>query len=187
MIVFFGAMNKIEDFNKEIKVQNANNVVGTIGFWLTSDINSAKPFAIGTKTVYEKSETEFWEDGEPKVIQVEKPVIGFIYKIFLDEPNLKVYHSTTADSYDLFMSDRDKYCDYFHAKKRNPTWKDEAILLNKEEANEKFRNTLIDQGYEGFVIRNCKLQNGFTDLYCLFSINSPLVSDIIPVETLDYQ
>ncbi|KHF41512.1 hypothetical protein [Halalkalibacter okhensis] len=153
MIAYFGTLNKIEDFTNEGKVQNVNNVIGTIGFWLTSDIHSAKAYAIGTETVYQKSETEFWEDGAPKVIQVEKRVTGFIYKLFIDEPN------------------------HF-------TWKDEAILLNMEEANEKFRNSLIGQGYEGFVIRDCKLQDGVTDLYCLFSINSPLISDIIPVETL---
>lgn len=184
MIAYFGTMNKIEDFISEVKVQNVNNVIGTIGFWLTSDIHFAKPYAIGKETVFQKSETEFWEDGEPKVIQVDKPVTGFIYKVFIDEPNLKIYDSNTVDSYDLFMNDRDKYCEYFHARKRNPTWKDEVILLNMEEANEKFRNSLIRQEYEGFVIRNCKLQNGVTDLYCLFSINSPLISDIIPVETL---
>jgi hypothetical protein len=82
------------------------------------------------------------------------------------------------------MYDRDKYCEYFRAGKRNFTWKDEATLLNMEEANEKFRNSLIRQGYEGFVIQNYKLQNGVTDLYCFFSIKSPLISDIIPVETL---
>jgi hypothetical protein len=184
MIAYFGTLNKIEDFTSEEKVQNINNVIGTIGFWLTSDIHSAKPYAIGTETVYQKSETEFWEDGAPKVIQVEKTVTGFIYKIFIDEPNLKIYDSNTGDSYELFMNERDKYCEYIHAGKRNFTWKDEAILLNMEEANEKFRNSLIRQGYEGFVIQNCKLQNGVTDLYCFFSINSPLISDIIPVETL---
>ncbi|MCL7748809.1 hypothetical protein [Halalkalibacter alkaliphilus] len=184
MIAYFGTMNKIEDFTSEAKVQNVNNVIGTIGFWLTTDIHSAKPYATGTETVYQKSETEFWEDGAPKVIQVERRVTGFIYKIFIDEPNLKIYDSNTVDSYELFMNERDKYCEYIHARKRNFTWKDEAILLNMEEANEKFRNSLIRQGYEGFVIRNYKLQDRVTDLYCLFSINSPLISDIIPVETL---
>ncbi|MDT8862082.1 hypothetical protein N0O92_17875 [Alkalihalobacillus sp. MEB130] len=184
MIAYFGTMYKIEDFTSEGNVQNANNVIGTIGLWLTSDIQSAKPYAIGTETVYQKSETDFWEDGKPKVIQVERRVTGYIYKLFLDEPNLKIYDSNNGDSYELFMNDRDKYCEYIHARKRNFTWKDEATLLNMEEANEKFRNNLIHQGYEGFVIRNYKRQNGVTDLYCLFSIKSPLISDIIPVETL---
>lgn len=124
------------------------------------------------------------EDGAPKVIQVDQPVIGFIYKIFLDEPHLKIYNSHTVSPYELFMNDRDNYCEYIHARKSNFTWKDEAILLNMEEANENFRNSLIREGYEGFVIKNGKAQNEGPDLYCLFSLNSPLISDIIPVESL---
>ncbi|MDG5789628.1 hypothetical protein QA612_19405 [Evansella sp. AB-P1] len=72
--------------------------IDTIGFWFTSDFQSAKPFAIGTETVFEKSTTEFWEDGEPKVIQVKKSVSRFIYKVFIDVPNLKFYDSATVDS-----------------------------------------------------------------------------------------
>lgn len=184
MIAYFGTMNEVEDFTSEEKIQNVDNVIGTIGFWLTSDIQSAKPYAIGTETVFQKSETEFWEDGKPVVIQVEKPVAGFIYKLFLDEPNLKIYDSNTMDSFDLFMNDRDKYCEYIRGRKRNFTWKDEATLLNMEEANEKFRNNLISHGYEGFVIQNYKLKNEVTDLYCLFTLKSPLVSDRIAVEML---
>jgi hypothetical protein len=186
MIVYIGAMKKIEYFNKESIVQNVNNDIGTIGFWCTSDIDSSKPYAIGTETVFEKSETEFWEDGEPIVVQIERPVIGFIYKVFIDEPHLKIYEPSTVDSYDLFMRDRDIYCDYFSAKKRNLTWKDKAILLNKEEANAKFRTNLISQAYEGFLIRNYKLQIGVTDLYCLFSVDSLHLSDNLPIETLDF-
>lgn len=186
MIVYFGSIKKFEYFNKELMVQNVNNDIGTIGLWFTSDINSAKPYAIGTETVFEKSETDFWEDGKPKVIQIDRPVIGFIYKVYINDPYLKIYESNTVDTYDLFMEDRDKYCDYFSAKKRNLTWKDNAILLNKEEANQKFRNNLISHGYEGFLIRNCNLQVGVTDLYCLFSADTLHISDIIPVETLDY-
>ncbi len=184
MIAYFGAMKKFEYFNKEV-VQNLNNDIGTIGYWFTSDINSTKPYAIGTETVFEESETEFWEDGEPKVIQIDRPVVGFIYKVYIDEPQLKIYESNSVDAYDLFMTDRDKYCDYFSAKKGMVTWKDQAILLNKEEANAKFRNHLISHGYEGFLIRNCKLQMGVTDLYCFFSVDSLHISDIIPVETLE--
>lgn len=185
MIVYVGAMKKIEYFNQESIVQNVNTDIGTIGFWCTSDIASSKPYAIGTETVFEKSETEFWEDEEPIVVQIDRPVIGFIYKVYIDEPTLKIYEPNTVDSYDLFMSDRDNYCDYFSSKKRSLTWKDKAILLNKEEANAKFRNKLISQGYEGFLIRNYKLQIGVTDLYCLFSVESFHISDIIPIETLD--
>jgi len=179
-------MEKYEYFNKEKISQNLNNDIGTIGFWLTSDINFAKPYAIGTETVVEKSKTEFWEDGEPHVVQFDRPVIGFIYKVYINEPHLKIYESKTDDPIDLFMSDRDKYCDYFKAKKRNLTWKDRAILLNKEEANTNFRNTLISQGYEGFLIRNYKLKNAVTNLYCLFSVDSLHISEVIPVEALDY-
>ncbi|MBP3953640.1 hypothetical protein [Bacillus suaedae] len=184
MIAYFGTMNEVEDFTSEEKIQNTDKVIGTIGFWLTSDIQSAKPYAIGTETVFQKSETEFWEDGKPVVIQIDQPVTGFIYKLFLDEPNLKIYDSNTMDSFDLFMNDRDKYCEYIRARKRNFTWKDDATLLNMEEANENFRNNLISQGYEGFVIQNYKLKNGVIDLYCLFTLKSPLISDRIPVEML---
>ncbi|MGO4886634.1 hypothetical protein ACJ2A9_02660 [Anaerobacillus sp. MEB173] len=185
MIVYFGSIKKFEYFNKEIIVQNGLNDIDTIGFWFTSDIHSAKPFAIGFETVTEESKTEFWEDGEPKVIQIDKPVNGYIYKVYIDEPQLKIYESNTVDSYDLFMKDRDKFCDYFSTQKKNLTWKDKAILLNKEEANANFRNSLIRQGFEGFLIRNYKLQIGVSDLYCLFAEVSLHIADIIPIDALD--
>jgi hypothetical protein len=185
MIIYHGSIRKFEHFNKETVVQNLSNDINTIGFWFTSDINSAKPYAIGTETVIEKSETEFWEDGEPKVVQSDRPVSGFIYKVYIDEPNLKEYESNTEDSYDLFMRERDKYCVYLGAKKRNLTWKDKAILLNKEEANAEFRKNLISQGYEGFLIRNIKLHSGVTDLYCIFSEDSLYIADVMPVDVLD--
>ena len=184
MIVYYGSIRKFDHFNKETVVQNLSNDINTIGFWFTSDINSAKPYAIGTETVIEKSETEFWEDGEPKVVQSDRPVSGFIYQVYIDEPNLKEYESNTEDSYDLFMRERDKYCDYLGAKKRNLTWKDKAILLNKEEANAKFRRNLISQGYEGFLIRNTRLHSGVADLYCIFSEDSLHIADIMPVDAL---
>ena len=186
MIAYFGSLEKFENFNKETIIQNAQDDIKTIGFWFTSDIQTAIPYAIGTETVYEKSETEFWEDGEPKVVPFERPIIGFIYKVYIDEPNLKIYQSNSVDAYELFMTDRDKYCDYFSTKKRNLTWKDEAILLNKDEANATFRKNLMNHGYEGFLIRNCRLQNGVTDLYCFFSVDALHISDVMPVETLDY-
>jgi hypothetical protein len=185
MIVYHGSIRKFEHFNKETVVQNLSNDINTIGFWFTSDINSAKPYAIGTETVIEKSETEFWEDGEPKVVQSDRPVSGFIYKVYIDEPNLKEYDSNTEDSYDLFMRERDKYCVYLRAKKRNLTWKDKAILLNKEEANAEFRKNLISQGYEGFLIRNTKLHSGVTDLYCIFSEDTLHIADVMPLDVLD--
>ncbi|TWE08202.1 hypothetical protein FB550_101217 [Neobacillus bataviensis] len=180
MIVYHGSIKKFEHFNKETVVQKLSNDIDTIGFWFTSDIHSAKPFAIGTETVIEKSETEFWEDGEPKIVQIEKPVRGFIYRVFIDEPNLKEYQS-----YDLFMSERHIYCDYLATKKRNPTWKDQVILLNKEEANANFRKKLIKQGYEGLVIRNTTLHDKITDLYCIFSENAPYIADVMPVDELE--
>ncbi|MFA9557941.1 hypothetical protein ACERII_11595 [Evansella sp. AB-rgal1] len=183
MIVYFGVMKKFEYDKKESIVQNVNNDIGTIGFWFSSDLHSAMSYAVGTETVFEKSKTDFWEDGEPKVIQMDKQILGFVYKVFIHEPNLKIYESDSDDSYDLFMNDRDKYCEYFRAKKGSLTWKDKAVLLNTEEANTKFRNTLIRQGYEGFLIRNCKLANGLTDLSCLFTIDSLQISEIIPVKT----
>nr|WP_256235572.1 hypothetical protein [Bacillus sp. EB600] len=185
MIVYHGSIRKFEHFAKETVVQNLRNDINTIGFWFTSDIDSAKPYAIGTETVFQKSETVFWEDGEPKVVQLDRPVKGFIYKVYMDEPNLKEYESKSEDPYDLFMRERDKYCDYLGGRKRNLTWKDKAILLNKEEANAEFRKNLISQGYEGFLIRNTRLQNGVTDLYCIFSEDSLHIADVIPVDVLD--
>ena len=182
MIVYHGSIKKFNHFNKETVVQKLNNDIDTIGFWFTSDIASAKPFAIGTETVIQKSETEFWEDGTPKVVQVKKPVRGFIYKVFMDEPNLKEYQSDSEDSYGLFMRERDQYCDYFESSKRNPTWRDNAALLNKEEANSAFRKNLMKQRYEGLVIRNTKLHNCVTDLYCIFSENSLHIADVISVD-----
>jgi hypothetical protein len=93
-------------------------------------------------------------------MQFDRPVNGFIYKVYMDEPNLKEYESNFEDSYNLLMRERDQYCDYLGARKRNLSWKDTAILLNKEEANTEIRKNLIRQGYEGFFIRNTKLQNG---------------------------
>jgi len=186
MIGYLGSINKIDNFNGNINiVQNVSDNIDSIGFWLTSDINSSKPFAIGTEKIFKKSNTEFWDDGEPKVVQVEHPVQGFIYKIYIDEPILKNYGSTTEDSYNLFMIERDEYCDYFSAKKRNLTWKDDAILLNKEEANTAFRNTLVRQGYDGFLLPNCKLQSGVTDFFCMFSNENFHIADIIPIDDLD--
>ncbi|MCM3727024.1 hypothetical protein M3226_15165 [Neobacillus cucumis] len=180
MIVYHGSIKKFEHFNKEAVVQKWSNDIDTIGFWFTSDIHSAKPFAIGTETVIEKSETEFWDDGEPKIVQIEKPVRGFIYRVFIDEPTLKEY-----ESYDLFMSERDIYCDYLETKKRNPSWKDQVILLNKEEANANLRKNLIKQGYEGLVIRNTTLHDKITDLYCIFSENAPYIADVMPIDELE--
>ncbi len=180
MIVYHGSIRKFEHFTKEMVVQKLNNEIDTIGFWFTSDIESAKPYALGTETVIQKSETEFWEDGEPKVVQVERPVRGFIYKVYMDDPNLKEYESNSEDSYDLFMWERDKYCDYFGVEKQKLTWKDEATLLNKEEANTAYRKNLIKQGFEGLV-----LHIGVTDLYCIFSSEPLHIADVIPVDMLE--
>jgi hypothetical protein len=186
MIVYLGSIQKFEQVKKENIVQNLNFDINSMGFWFTSDIHSAKTFARGTETVFQKSDTEFWEDGEPKVVQMEKPVNGFIYKVYMDDPSLKEYESDSEDSFDLFMRERDKYCDYLGGNKRNLTWKDHAILLNKEEANEKFRHHLIRQGFEGCFIRNTKqLQNEVTNLICIFSEDSLHIADFIPVDDLE--
>lgn len=179
MIMYHGSIKEFDQFNKEMVVQNFNNDINTIGFWFTSDIQSAKPYAIGTETVFQKSETEFWEDGEPKLVEIDREVNGYIYKVYMDDPNLKEYFS-----YDMFMNDRDRYCDYFGAKNKNLTWQDKAILLNKEEANAEFRKNLIKQGYEGFVIRNTKQDNDVTDLYCIFSEDSIHIADIMSIDVL---
>lgn len=182
MIVYHGSIRKFQKITKEMVVQNLNHNINTIGFWFTSDINTAKPFALGTETVFEKSETEFWDNGEPKVIQYEKTVSGYVYKVYIDEPNLKIYESNKEESYDLFMSERDLYCDYLGAIKRNVTWKDDAILLNKEKANTEFRKSLMKQGYEGLLIRKALIHNMITDLYCIFSEDSLLITEVVPLE-----
>lgn len=184
MIVYLGSAHKFEQFKNV--VQNLTYEINTIGFWFTTDSHSAIPYAKGTETVFQKSETDFWEDGEPKVVQIERPVNGFIYKVYLDEPNLKEYESNSEDSFDLFMRERDQYCDYLGGEKRNLTWKDHAILLNKQEANREFRTHLERQGYEGCFIRNTKqLQNGVTNLVCIFSEDSLHMADVIPVDDLE--
>ncbi|OLS40529.1 hypothetical protein [Bacillus sp. MRMR6] len=166
MILYHGSIKKFDRFHKEVVIQNLSDGIDTIGFWFTSNIHVAKPFTVGTETVIEKSKTEFWEDGEPKVIQYERPVSGFIYKVFIDEPNLKEY-----PSYDLFISERNKYCDYLG-----------SILLNKEEANGEFRKSILKQNYDGFFIRNTILHNNHTDLYCIFSEDALYIADIIPID-----
>jgi hypothetical protein len=182
MIVYHGSIKTFKNFNEETVVQNLCNDINTIGFWFTSNFNTAKPFAIGSETAFEKSKSEFWENGEPKVIQYERPVSGYIYKVYIEEPNLKIYESNTEESYEMFMRERDFYCDYIGAKKRNVTWKDGAILLNKEEANTEFRKSLIKQGYKGLLIRNALIHNMITDLYCFFSEESLLITEVLPLE-----
>jgi hypothetical protein len=185
MIVYHGSIKNFQNFTKETVVQNLGNDINTIGFWFTSDIHTAKPFATGSETVIEKSKSEFWENGEPKIVQYEKPSSGYIYKVYVDEPNLKIYEANTEESYDLFMRERDQFCDYLGAKKRNVTWKDGAILLNKEEANTAFRKSLIKQGYEGLLIKKALIHNMMTDLYCIFSEDSLLITEVIPLDDLN--
>jgi hypothetical protein len=83
------------------------------------------------------------------------------------------------------MRERDLFCDYLGAKKRNVTWKDNVILLNKEEANTAFRKSLIKQGYEGLLIKNALIHNMMTDLYCIFSEDSLLITEVIPLDDLN--
>ncbi|SEN85989.1 hypothetical protein SAMN05192533_12344 [Mesobacillus persicus] len=182
MIVYHGSIRKFDRFTNESVVQHLRNDINTLGLWFTSNLEAAKPFAIGTESVIEKSATEFWEDGEPKVVQVERPVRGFIYKVYVDEPNLKEYQSNTGDSFDLFMRERDKYCDYLGSHKKNLTWKDGAILLNEAEANSAFRKHLINQGYSGFILRETQQFNNITDLVCLFSTGSLQIAEIMPLD-----
>ncbi|MEH7094400.1 hypothetical protein [Neobacillus vireti] len=177
MIVYHGSLRKFDHFTHITTIPQLPNDIDTIGFWFVSDIKAAKPFAFGTETVIEKSKTEFWDDGEPKVVQYDKPIQGFIYRVFIDEPNLKEY-----ESFESFMRDRDLYCDYFAANKKNLTWQDSATLLNKEEANDKFRKHLLKQGYDGFIVRNTKLQSDSADLFCLFSKESLLIADVLSVD-----
>jgi hypothetical protein len=181
MIIYHGSVKKFDHFTKAAAaVQQLPNDIDTIGHWFTSTIQAAKSFAIGTETVIEKSKTEFWDDGEPKVVQFDKPVRGFIYRVFIDEPKLKEY-----ESYELFMLDRDLYCDYFGKKKKNLTWKDQVTLLNKEESNTKFRKNLLKLGYEGFSVGNTPFLNQTINLYCIFSEDALVIADIIPVDEVE--
>ncbi|KON88176.1 hypothetical protein AF332_16095 [Sporosarcina globispora] len=177
MIVYLGSIRKFDRFHKDQTVQLTMKEFDTLGIWFTSDFDSAKSFAIGTETVIENSETEFWEDGMPKVVQYDKQVRGFVYKIYIDEPILKEF-----DSYEHFMNERDPYCDYASTKKRHLTWKDKAILLNKDEANAEFRKSLTKQGYHGIVIRKMAMETGPEDMYCLFSDDILQIADVYSLE-----
>lgn len=172
MIVYYGSIRKFNHFEeRKLEQQKLPNDIDTIGFWFTPHIHSAKPFAIGKETVMEKSTTEFWDDGEPKIVQYDKIVHGYVYKVYVDEPNIKNY-----DSYELFLEERDKYCDY--------VGKDHSILLNKEEANNALRQNLMKHHFEGFVIRNMKLDNDITDLYCIFSEEILQIADVMQVDSI---
>lgn len=183
MIVYYGSIQKFDHFNTERVNPSLTNDLDTIGFWLTSDIQSAQSFAVGTESIFEKSETEFWEDGEPKVVQIDRPVKGYVYKVYMDDPKLKKYEGKNGkSSYDLFMEERDVFYEYMGARKNRHTWRDQAILLNKEEANFKFRKNLIKQGYDGFVIQNAKRN---VDLYCIFFDDSLHIADVWPLRELE--
>lgn len=177
MIVFHGSIKKLDHFQIKPASEKSIQEFDTLGIWCTSDIESARPFATGTESVWEKSDTEFWEDGTPKVIQYDKAIRGFIYKVYMDEPNLKEY-----DSYELFMNERDPYCDYASAKKRHLTWKDKAVLLNKDEANAGFRKSLMKQGFDGITARQMPIETGPEDMYCIFSGDIMQIADVISLE-----
>lgn len=59
MIVYHGSIKNFQNFTKETVVQNLGNDINTIGFWFTSDIHTAKPFAIGSETVIENQRASF--------------------------------------------------------------------------------------------------------------------------------
>ncbi|MBY0099607.1 hypothetical protein [Mesobacillus maritimus] len=189
MIFYHGTIRKFNHFHKDYLAQPLHkDDINTIGFWFTSDIQSAKPYAVGIETVIEKSQTEYWEDGEPKMVQIDKPVTGYVYKVFIDEPTLKKYEAYMGqNSYELFLEDRDVFCDYLGSQKRKRTWRDKAILLNKDEANYKFRQHLLNQGYDGLVIQNREQHPNGSDLYCIFSGDSLQIADVWSLDELDYQ
>ncbi|MCM3708404.1 MULTISPECIES: hypothetical protein [Cytobacillus] len=177
MIVFHGSTKKLEHFQIKPASQISIQEFDTLGIWCTSNFKSAQSFAIGTETVCEKSETEFWEDGTPKVVQYDKAICGFIYKVYIDEPSIKEY-----ESYELFMDERDPYCDYASAKKGPLTWKDKAILLNKDEANADFRKNIMKQGFDGILIREMVIETGQEDMYCIFSGDIMQIADVLPLK-----
>ncbi|WP_395858198.1 MULTISPECIES: hypothetical protein [Cytobacillus] len=177
LIVYHGSIRKFDHFHKEHAIQKSMKEFDTIGIWLSSDFESAKSFAFGTETVIEKSDTEFWEDGLPKVVEYDKQVPGFVYKVYIDEPILKDY-----DSYEHFMNERDPYCDYASTKKRHLTWKDKAILLNKDEANAEFRKSLVKKGYDGIAVRKMAIEAGDTDMYCIFSDDLLQIAGVFSAE-----
>ncbi|WP_226618002.1 hypothetical protein [Cytobacillus firmus] len=177
LIVFYGSIKKLDHFQKEQAGQCKMEELDTLGIWCTSDFESAKSFAIGTETVCEISETDFWEDGTPKVVQYDKLIHGFVYKVYIDEPNLREF-----DSYDQFMNERDPFCDYASTKKRHLTWQDKAILLNKDEANTLFCRSLSKQGYDGMVIPKMPIETGPEDMYCIFSGDIMQIADVFSME-----
>lgn len=67
-------------------------------------------------------------------------------------------------------------------KKRHLNWKDKAILLNKDEANVEFRESLTKQGFDGMVIPKMAIENGYEDMYCIFSDDSMQIADVFSVE-----
>ncbi|MDF2038488.1 hypothetical protein P2R12_16135 [Cytobacillus oceanisediminis] len=177
LIVYHGSTRKFDHFHKEQAIQKTMKEFDTLGIWFSSDFDSAKAFAIGTETVIEKSDTEFWEDGLPKVVEYDKQVLGFIYKVYIDEPVLKDY-----DSFEHFMNERDPYCDYASTKKRHLTWKDKAILLNKDEANAEFRKSLTKQGYDGIAVRKMDIETVDKEMYCIFSDDLLQIADVFSLE-----
>jgi len=189
MILYYGSIRKFNHFHEANLTQPLyKDDIDTIGFCFTSDIQSAKLYAVGTETVIEKSQTAFWEDGEPKMVQIEKTVTGYIYKVFIDEPTLKEYEANRGqNSYELFLEERDVFCDYLGSQKRKQTWRDKAILLNKEEANHKFRQHLLKQGYDGFKIQNAIQHANGSDLYCIFSSDSLQIADVWSLVELEHQ
>ena len=44
-----------------------------------------------------------------------------------------------------------------------------------------FRKSLIKQGYEGLLIRRADIQDRTTDLYCIFSEESLIITEVFPV------
>lgn len=82
--------------------------------------------------------------------------------------------STPEDSFDIFMHDRDQFCQYISGEKGKTSWKERYCLMNKEEANDNFMQYLKNEGYDGFVIVDTVYDSPNKtkhNQYCIFNLD----------------
>lgn len=66
-----------------------------------------------------------------------------------------------TDAFEKMMNDRDKFASYTMDNKR---WYDRISALKVQETNEKFINSLREQGYDGIIMKNSTYDTGGTGL-----------------------
>lgn len=96
-------------------------------------------------------------------------------------------YSKPEDSFDLFMNDRDKFCEYISGGKGETSWKERYCLMNKVEANLNFIEYLKGQGYDGFVIKNTIYDSPDEkkhDQYCIFNLEKINITRFHKLTTL---